>query len=231
MSGQILLINLQSNDWINLTFISILVLLALNKLLFPKRFAMLAYEIFSKKYFSFYLKDSPLVTSTFNLIFFPINLLTIALTIFFISREYYKDLLDSYNNIVFLYFIAGLFLFFLTKTFLRSLINIILSTTKKSKQFSFFKISNRSFSSLVILPFLLIHQYSIIDKQVTLTILISVFIGLLIIQYVYSSYLIIAQKQYPLLYIILYLCTLEIIPTVIYIKLIFTIVANNSNSL
>ena len=222
---------MQSNDWINLTFISILVLLVLNKLLFPKRFVMLAFDIFSKKYFAFYLKDSPLVSSTFNLIFFPINLLTISLTLFFISKEYYKNLLDSYNSIIYFYFIIGLLLFFFFKTFLRFLINIIISTTKKAKQFSFFKISIRSFSSLVLLPFLLVHQYSIIDKQVTLTVLLSVFIGLLIIQYVYSAYLIIAQKQYSLLYIFLYLCTLEIIPTVIYIKLVFILVANNSNSL
>ncbi|MCK5867517.1 MAG: DUF4271 domain-containing protein [Mycoplasmataceae bacterium] len=231
MSGQFLLINMQSNDWINLTFISILVLLVLNKLLFPKRFVMLASDIFSKKYFAFYLKDSPLVSSTFNLIFFPINLLTISLTLFFISKEYYTNLLDNYNSIIYFYFIIGLLLFFFLKTFLRFLINIIISTTKKAKQFSFFKISIRSFSSLVLLPFLLVHQYSIIDKQVTLTILLSVFIGLLIIQYVYSVYLIIAQKQYSLLYIFLYLCTLEIVPTVIYIKLVFIVVANNSNSL
>ncbi len=221
------MINILNGDWINLTFILIFVLLVLNKLLFQKRFVILTTKIFSNKYFSMYLKDSPLITSTFNIIFFPINLLIISLTLFFISTEYYKELIDNYNFTTFLYFVLIIFIFFVLKIILRFIINIILSTIKRAKQFSFFKLSFRSLSSLVILPFLLIHQYSVLDKDISLTLLVSVFITLLAIQYLYSSYLIIAQKQYSLFYIILYLCTLEIIPAIIYIKLIFILKIND----
>lgn len=224
------MINLLSNDWINLVFILVLVLLVINKLLFQKRFFNLTRKLFSSKYFSMYLKDTPLITSTFNIIFFPVNLLVISLTLFFLSREYYSDLIESYNFTTFLYFVLGVFIYYIAKVILKFIINIIISTTKKSKHFSFLKISFRSFSSLVLLPFLLIHQYSIIDNNTTLTLLLSVFIALLVIQYLYSTYLIIAQKQYPFLYIILYLCTLEIIPIIIYIKLVLIIISNNFSS-
>lgn len=231
MTSQLLMINFLSHDWINLTFILIFALLVINKLLFQKRFAILSTKIFSKKYFAVYLKDSPLVTSTFNMIFFPINLLVISLTIFFISREYYRDLFENYDYKVYLIFILVVFLFFILKVVLKFFINIIISTTGKSKQFSFFKLSFRSLSSLVLLPFLLVHQYSILDKGLSLTLLLSVFIVLLAIQYLYSGYLIIAEKQYPLLYIILYLCTLEIIPAIIYVKSVFIIISSNFVSL
>ncbi|MBE9487679.1 MAG: DUF4271 domain-containing protein [Bacteroidetes bacterium] len=216
-----------SNDWINLTFISIFVLLVLNKLLFHRRFTLLISGIFNRKYLSFYLKDTPLITSTFNLIFFPINLLTISLTLYFIVKGYYVELFDSYNLELFSLIIVALFLFYLMKIVLRFVINIILSVSKTARQFSFFKLTIRSFSSIVLLPFLMIHQYSGLDKPFTLTILLSVFIALLAVQYLYSTQLIIAKKQYPFLYIFLYLCTLEILPTIIFIKFVFIIVNND----
>ena len=227
MSSHLLLINLHSNDWINLTFIFIFILLVLNKWLFQKRFGLLLTGLFNKKYFSFTLKDSPLVASTFNLMFFPINLLTISLTFYFLSREYFSEFFDNYNFEVYLYIVAAVFLFFVIKIIFRYIISIIISATKIVKHFSFFKLSIGSFSSIVILPFLLIHQYSALGKSVTLTVLISVFIVLLTIQYLYSTQLIIARKQYPFLYIFLYLCTLEIIPTVLFIKFVFIMVNNN----
>ena len=227
MAGQFLLINMQSNDWINIIFILIFILLALNKWLFQKRFGLLLSGIFNRKYFSFYIKDTPLITSTFNIIFFLINLLITSLVVFFISRKYYLGISDSNNLEVFLYAITGVFLFYLMKIIFRFVISLIISTSKSVRQFSFFKLSIRSLSSIVLLPFLLIHQYSVLDKSLTLTILLSVFIALLTIQYIYSTQLIIAKKQYPFLYIFLYLCTLEIIPTVIFIKFVFIIVNND----
>ncbi|MCK5907197.1 MAG: DUF4271 domain-containing protein [Flavobacteriales bacterium] len=227
MAGQFLLINMQSNDWINIIFILIFILLALNKWLFQKRFGLLLSGIFNRKYFSFYIKDTPLITSTFNIIFFLINLLITSLVVFFISQEYYLGISDSNNLEVFLYAITGVFLFYLMKIIFRFVISLIISTSKSVRQFSFFKLSIRSLSSIVLLPFLLIHQYSVLDKSLTLTILLSVFIALLTIQYIYSTQLIIAKKQYPFLYIFLYLCTLEIIPTVIFIKFVFIIVNND----
>ena len=227
MAGQFLLINMQSNDWINIIFILIFILLALNKWLFQKRFGLLLSGIFNRKYFSFYIKDTPLITSTFNIIFFLINLLITSLVVFFISRKYYLGISDSNNLEVFLYAITGVFLFYLMKIIFRFVISLIISTSKSVRQFSFFKLSIRSLSSIILLPFLLIHQYSVLDKSLTLTILLSVFIALLTIQYIYSTQLIIAKKQYPFLYIFLYLCTLEIIPTVIFIKFVFIIVNND----
>ena len=227
MAGQFLLINMQSNDWINIIFILIFILLALNKWLFQKRFGLLLSGIFNRKYFSFYIKDTPLITSTFNIIFFLINLLITSLVVFFISRKYYLGISDSNNLEVFLYAITGVFLFYLMKIIFRFVISLIISTSKSVRQFSFFKLSIRSLSSIILLPFLLIHQYSVLDKSLTLTILLSVFIALLTIQYIYSTQLIIAKKQYPFLYIFLYLCTLEILPTIIFIKFVFIIVNNN----
>lgn len=227
MFSNFLLINLRSNDWINLTFILIFVMLVLVKLLYQKRFGLLVSGLFNNKYFSFTLKDSPLVANTFNLMFFPINLLTMSLALYFIAREYFGNLFENYDFEVYLYTVAIVFLFFLLKIIFRNIISVIISASKSVKHFSFYKLSFGSFSSLIIIPFLLIHQYSALDKSTTLTILMSVFIVLLMFQYIYSARLIIARKQYPFLYIFLYLCTLEIIPAVIYIKFVFIVVNNN----
>lgn len=222
---------MQNNDWINLTFILIFALIVLDKLLFQKRFFLLTKTIFSKKYFSVYTKDSPLIASTFNLIFLPINILTISLSLFFLTEFYYPNLFKEYNFYTYLFFVLGLLLFFILKVILRFIVNIILSITKKARKFSFIKLSFRNLISLVLLPFLLLHQYSILDEQLTITLLLSIFITITAFQYLYSGYLIIADKHHSLFYIILYLCTLEIIPIVIYIKLILIVVNNSFQNL
>jgi len=227
MMSQLLIITMLGNDWINLTFILIFGLLVFNKLLYQKRFSLLTTGIFNKRYFSVYTKDSPLIISTFNSVFFIINLLTISLTIYILTKGYFSYSLNNYDYTLFLYIFSGLLLYFILKASLIILVNFLLSTLKIAKQFSFFNLSFRSFSAIILLPFLLFYQYSLIDKGILLTILLSVFIILTAIQSLYSSYLIIDQKLYPLSYIILYLCTLEIIPTFIYIKLIFIITGSS----
>jgi hypothetical protein len=221
------MIKMLNNDWINLTFILIFALLALNKILFQKRFSQLLLKLFGNKYFSFYQKDNPLVLSVFNLIYFPINLITISLLIFYTTKHYFSYIFDTYNFETFVTINLIVFIFFVVKSTIRFFINIILSITKKARYFSFYKISFRNFSATILFPFLLIHQYSAIDNNTTLIILLSVFISITAIQYIYSSYLIIAQKLYPIFYIILYLCTLEIIPAFIYVKVIFIMTKDN----
>ena len=221
------MIKMLSNDWISLTIISIFVLITVNKLLSPKRFKQLVTGIFGNKYFSFYLKDSPLISSNFNILFFPVNLLTVSLVIFYLLKHFFTDIISVYDFNVFVYINIIVFIFSVIKVIQNFIINVILSTTKKVRQFSFFKLSFRNFSSLLLLPFLLVHQYSSIDKGLSITVLLSVFIAISVIQYAYSSYLIIQQKQYSILYIILYLCALEITPTIIYLKLVFIVFEGN----
>ena len=226
MSGQLLMIKILSNDWINLTFIVIFVLLVVNKLLFHKRFALLSNTFFGKKYFSVYIKDTPLVGSTFNIIFLPINLLTIGLTIFYISKEYFPEAFQNYNFTTYLFIVIAILIFKTLKVVLSIIINHILDSYKTFRHFSFFKLSFRNVISIVLLPFLIIHQYSLLSNSITLTLLMSVFIGLTVIQYLQSSYLIITQKQQSILYLFLYLCTLEIVPFIIYVKLTFILIEN-----
>jgi len=226
MSGQFLMIRILSNDWINLTFIVIFILLVVNKLLFQKRFTLLANTFFGKEYFSVYIKDTPLAGNTFNIIFLPINLLTVGLTIFYISKAYFPGAFQNYNFKTYLLIVISILIFKILKVVLSIIINHILDTYKTFRRFSFFKLSYRNVISIILLPFLIIHQYSILSNSITLTLLISVFIGLTVIQYLQSSYLIISQKQQSILYLFLYLCTLEIIPFIIYVKLTYIIIDN-----
>ncbi len=220
------MIKILSNDWINLTFIVIFVLLVINKLLFQKRFVLLMNTFFSKKYFSVYIKDTPLVGSTFNIIFLPVNLLTVGLTIFYISKEYFPEVFQNYDFTTYLFIIIAILIFKTFKVILSLIINYILDTSKILRQFSFLKLSFRNIISIALLPFLLIHQYSLLSNSITLTLLMSVFIGLTVIQYLQSSYLIITQKQQSILYLFLYLCALEIVPFIIYVKLAFILIGN-----
>jgi len=230
MHNQLLLINMRNNDWINLVFISIFILLVINKLLFQTRFSLLLSGILNRKYLSFYIKDSPLIASSFNIIFLPINILTVSFVLFFTAKEYYPSLFENYNFSVFILINIGVFTFLMMKTIFNMGVNSILSISKSARQFSFFKLSIRSFSSIVLLPILLFYQYSALDTHITLTVLLTVFIILLAFQYIYSTRLIITKERYSFLYIFLYLCTLEFATAIIFIKLVFIIVNNYSNS-
>jgi len=225
MYSQLLMINMRSNDWISLVFVLIFVLLAFIKVVFQKRFELLI--LFSRKYWSFYSKESPLIASVFNLLFFPVNLLVTGLVIFYFAKEYFPDLFDSYDAEFFAKILLSIVLFYAVKIVLRFIVNIVLLTTKAVRQFSFYKLSLRNFSSIVLIPFLLIHQYSALQSSISIIFLLSAFIVFLAVRYIYSLRLIFEQKQYPFLYIILYLCTLEFIPALLYIKAVFILVNNN----
>ena len=226
MPSTILMIKMLNNDWINIVFISILILLSLNKFLFEKRFYLLMRGIFNKKYFSLYIKETPLVYNAFNVVFIFINILTFGLFFFFVSKEYFPDQFPKYDFRIFMNVIVVLVLYFILKNIFLFFINMLLLSRKVSREFSFYKLSFKNFSAVIVLFGRGRQQYSVLNTNTSLILLVSVFIIISAIGYMYSSYQIIERKQNSLFHIFLYLCTLEIVPTIIYIKFVLILVDN-----
>ena len=229
MISTLLIINIHNDDWINLVFILILLLLSINKYLSEKRFTTLLTILYSKKYISFYLKDSPLITNTFNVIFSFINVLTVSTTIYFILRNYLST--SNINSDAFLTILFIVSVYYISMFLISYFIDFIILTTEKSVQFSFVKLSVRNFFSIILLPILIIHQYFWANISDSTTILISIYLLSTGIQYVYSTIVILKQRQYSIFHIILYLCTLKFMPSIIFIKGLFVLYDYNIISL
>jgi len=216
----LLSISLLKDDWISLVLFSILMLLALNNYLFPKRFSSLLRLTVDKSYFAIYIKDTPIVINVFNAIFLVVNLLTYSAVAYFVVLEFYVDVSASYDFYFFLQIMVLFLVYFILKFIIKFIINTILLNQKNSLEFSFYKIGFRNVLSVLMLFFLILHQYSLFNSYYTLLLLVLVFTTFYLYGYVVASFQIVNKKDHTIFHIILYLCTLEIVPMIIYVKLV-----------
>lgn len=218
MPSTILMFSLFKNDWISIIFILLLLLLAVANTIFPVRFKRLVQMLNYRTYFNIYIKETRSSINLFNIIFLIINILSLSLIFFFTVRYFYGNTYDNFNT----YFkiTVTLSTFIIIKYLLHVIFDIIIFKFKKAYEFSFYKISFRNYSSIILIFLLVIHQYSIMSQGFTLIFSLVILTALYIVGYIYSSYKSIHKKFHNIYHIILYLCTLEIAPIMIYIKYI-----------
>lgn len=218
MFNSILIFKMLRYDWISIVIISIFALLALNNFMYEKRFRALILGFFNNQYFSNYKKYSPLIVNTFNIIFLPINLFSFGLIFFYFAKHYFPGLFPEYDFKAFLTIIILFLLYYLLKGIISLLFNSILFNIKNSREFLFYKISFRNLTSIIMLILIALHQFSSLPPNITLLVLISVFATFYVFGYLFSSYQIVEKNNYSIYHIILYLCALEIAPSLIYVK-------------
>lgn len=117
---------------------------------------------------------------------------------------------------------GGILLLYLAKFILHSLVGSIIQVDKFGLGFISNTVTVNNFISLVIFPFLLFLMYAadpifqdILIKTITVTFLLSVIFRIFRIIFLSNSFF-----TYPKFYLFIYLCTFEIAPWVVAIKLV-----------
>ncbi|MCK5781324.1 MAG: DUF4271 domain-containing protein [Flavobacteriales bacterium] len=218
MIDTFLIFKMYKYDWISIVLISIVALIALNNFIYEKRFRSLLVDFFNNKYYMKYVRNTPIIINTFNIIFLIINLLTIGLISFFFLEYYYPNTFSIYNFESYLIIIGLILGYYIVKGTLSFIFNYILENLEQSRKFLFYKINIRNISSVISLIFIAIHQYSTFSSHTTLVVLLSVFSAVNVLGYLFSSFQLVTKNKQATYQIILYLCTLEIAPLLIYVK-------------
>ncbi|RSK41838.1 DUF4271 domain-containing protein [Mangrovimonas spongiae] len=194
-----------------------LLLVALSKVFFERRFKDFTYVFINSTYLKVYEKDQRFFDLFDGLLF--TNLVLGLTTFCCIALNYFNDTFEISYNIV-LKLIIGIAIFFIFKTLLERLIASLFEIDNILDAYLFQKISYKNFLGLLLIPINIILLFGITPSRyaiyITIIILLLVNVVGLVTTYKSNQNLI---KQ-NMFYFILYLCTLEIGPFLILYKTI-----------
>ena len=207
--------NSNSVDVLTLTLLGCLIILALSKMLFPKRFNQFATLLFNNRYINRYNKDQQIV-DTFEGLLFANLIVNLGIIVYLFLQN---NQISTAPLNLFIY-TAAIGLFIIVKVVLEKLISNILAIGPIIDKYNFQRISFRNFAGLLLLPINALLIYTVKPNNTLL--LIALAILFLII--VFGVFLFIKNNlntfKKSLFYFILYLCTLEIAPYIVLYKII-----------
>ncbi len=199
----------ENKDWATVLFVLALIIVAITKSSFESRFNDFTNLIFSDKYLKIY-KDSSNLLTWFTTLLFIVQLISLS---FFVQLVLtYLDYTTKANWISFVQIFTIISFFILSKFLIEKIIGVAFNIENLIEQFNLFKVSYRTYFSLLLLIINIVLFYTNILNYYTI---ISLVVILLIINIV--TYLLSLKNYQKLLlsklfYFILYICALEIAP-------------------
>ncbi len=146
-------------------------------------------------------------------------IISLSIFIFLILQSFFKDKIDGVTDYtIFIYILTTILILFLYKLLITFGAGFIFQTQKIMKQQIIIGRNIHHITGVILLPIILLLLYSLQD--VLMYIVISIFILLQV--YRLAQIVIIGKSStvFSTLHIILYLCTLEIVPVLVLLRLI-----------
>ena len=203
---------IESLDWVTLIMVGCILIIAILKVIYPKRFNDFIRLPVSNNYFLAKGKSEEL-RHPFSILLFVIQLISISLfvNLFFLEK-------GKANVLLFLQILFVVFVFIIVKTSIEKMIGAIFSIEKVIDHYIYEKLSYRNFLSLLLIITNLIFYFSIKPDLNTLLILTGILflVNMLILSYSYKNYRSLIFSN--LFYFLLYICALEISPYLILYK-------------
>lgn len=207
--------NSNSVDVLTLTLLGCLIIVALSKMLFPKRFNQFATLLFNNRYINQYNKDQQIV-DTFEGLLFANLIVNLGIIVYLFLQN---NQISTAPLNLFIY-TAAIGLFIIVKVVLEKLISNILAIGPIIDKYNFQRVSFRNFAGLLLLPINALLIYTVKPNN---TMLITA-LAILFLIIIYGVFLFIKNNlntfKKSLFYFILYLCTLEIAPYIVLYKII-----------
>ena len=207
-----------TSDWITLFFLVDLILIAVLQFNFSERFTKLFSLVYSEKYYTDYLKTRPLIFNSFHLIFLFIIIFNISLTFYFAFETFSPHPVDG-QLLLYFQILAFTVSYFAIRYFIGFLLGHIFDLESSQNYFTFLKFCNLAVLSVLILPLLIIANYTagVFHKfLITFTLVLSVSIA------IFRYFVLIKNEKLSfdnLFYLFLYLCALELAPFIVIYKL------------
>ncbi|RMA66343.1 DUF4271 domain-containing protein [Ulvibacter antarcticus] len=207
---------IESLDWITLLLVSCLVLYAVAKSSYPRRFHEFIMLPLNSKYFFVHGKNDD-IKHPFNLLLFIAQVISVSLFIFLYVKIKSPNILES-NPWLFVQICSAYTFFVLIKLILEKIVGTIFNLDTIINSYLYQKLSYRNLMSILLFIGNLIFFYAV-DPTLNLITIFVVLIILLNCIALYNSYktfgnLILSN----FFYFILYLCALEISPYIILYK-------------
>ena len=203
---------IESVDWVTLIMVGCIVVIAILKVIYPKRFEDFIRLPVSNNYFLAKGKSEEL-RHPFSLLLFLIQLISISLFAYLFFLEKGKA-----TVLLFFKILSAVFIFIIVKTSIEKMIGAVFSIKKVIDQYIYEKLTYRNFISLLLIIANLIFYFSVKPDLNTLLIFTGILflINILFLFYSYKNYRSLIFSNF--FYFLLYLCALEISPYLILYK-------------
>ena len=189
-----------------------IVVIAILKVIYPKRFEDFIRLPVSNNYFLAKGKSEEL-RHPFSILLFLIQLISISLFVYLFFLEKGKA-----TVLLFFQILSAVFIFIIVKTSIEKMIGAVFSIKNVIDQYIYEKLTYRNFISLLLIIANLIFYFSVKPDLNTLLISTGILflINILILFYTYKNYRSLIFSNF--FYFLLYLCALEISPYLILYK-------------
>ncbi|WP_410548825.1 DUF4271 domain-containing protein [Aureivirga sp. CE67] len=212
--------SLPTSNWLSLMLIFSFFLFVGFKLIYKERLFQNYIVFFSNKYFLNFGKDSKSIFNSYFLISYFFQCLFLTLFAFTYFKFNPNDLFSE--NLLTFGILAGIInVYFIGKLLIGLLFKIVFDISTIYESVTFQKVSYLTSIAFLLFPLLIISNYSQFYPEKIFKISLILFIILLLYRYlmlVLNNKLLIVSY---LFYFILYLCTVEIAPFIIFYKLKF----------
>jgi hypothetical protein len=203
---------IESLDWVTLIMVGCIVVIAILKVIYPKRFEDFIRLPVSNSYFLAKGKSEEL-RHPFSILLFLIQLISISLFVYLFFLEKGKA-----TVLLFFQILSAVFIFIIVKTSIEKMIGAVFSIKKVIDQYIYEKLTYRNFISLLLVIANLIFYFSVKPDLNTLLIFTGILFlaNILILFYSYKKYRSLIFSNF--FYFLLYICALEISPYLILYK-------------
>ena len=206
-----------NNDWVTLILLAIIFMVVLANFIDQKRLRQLFALPYNNTYILHYAQP---IWGFFNSLFFIISTLTLALYLFLATQKICPNLIAFTSNF-YLKILGLIVLYWVFRYGIGKLIAYMFNLEKIQNQAVFLKMSYYYSASLYLLLFLVFSVYFFQFNLLFIYITAVFFLIFSIIRYVHFLAFFKTQISSNLFYFILYLCTLEIAPLLIAVKIGF----------
>jgi hypothetical protein len=204
-------------DWIFLLLTLCFIILAWVQVFFRKRFIQILQSFYSEKRVNFLIRDGNLFSEQIALALGFVYIVCFSLLLFFVSNYVFRISLGN-SLFFFLKILAGYALFILLKFLLIQIIRSIFLTSEATSRYVLNSLIFNLNLGTLLLPFLVLISYT------RSLILIYSVIFIIVIVFIYKLFrglfVGLSHSKFSIFYLFLYLCTVEILPVIIVVKLL-----------
>lgn len=212
--------NIINTDWITGVLLLIIFLLGFAKIIHQDKFNKTLRLYTSNRYFLNYGKESNRTFNTFSNVMHLVQLLSFTLLAYLIFQKWAK-INETQFELNYMELLGFITLYFAGKLIVVKFIGLIFKFNKLQDDLVFLKISYLNLIAIYFIPLIAFLTYTeIINKLI-----INISIIYILFLFIFSYLLILLNNKKTIynnfFYFILYICTLEIAPLLIVMKLVF----------
>ncbi len=206
----------ESQDWVTVTLVGCLLLLAVARYLYPKRFQEFILLPITDKYFLVQAKNNRL-GHPFNALLFAVQVVAVSLLIYSAFAYYSPDVVQS-NSWLFVQICTAYTVFVIAKFCIEKIVGAVFALDEVINEYLFEKLSYRNLIAILLVVVNIIFFYIVDINALWLWIILAAVLvfNAIALFYSYKNNRNLISRHF--FYFILYLCALEISPYVLLYK-------------